>query len=291
MKVLLTGASGFIGSNILQSLIQQGIDVVTLGRSQTDFDIEFIEADLLQVQDFTSIIHQAQATHLVHCAWYTEHGDYWTSMLNLRWLEVSLKLTECFCLNGGKHMTLAGTCAEYDWNYNFFNEKLTPKEPNTLYGVAKNALRQSVMQICAHYQIKCAWGRVYYSFGNGENSKRLIPSLVEVLKGNSQPFSINASVYRDFLHISDVAKAFVSLIMNNAHGEYNISSSNPTRLDEIVKILALHLKADPEPILVLSIQRSHEPNMIVGDNRKIKTLGWKPMYTLDNGLRLAIQGV
>ena len=284
VRVLLTGATGFIGQHILSALRRHQIDVITLGRTQAHAKIDFIQADLLDTQNFQEIIAQAQATHLIHCAWYTAHGDYWTSMLNLRWLEASLKLIECFCAMGGQHVTIAGTCAEYDWDYGFFNEDKTPLNPQTLYGVTKNSLRQLVMQICAQYETQCAWGRIYYSFGNGESVKRLIPSLIQVFKEEKSPFAINQTVYRDFLHVYDVAEAFVCLMQKNAHGEYNICSAQPTRLDELVKVIAAQMNCDPQVILKLSIAKNNEPQMVVGSNLKIKTLGWAPKFSLSQGL-------
>lgn len=291
MKVLLTGASGFVGQHILSSLIRHGIDVVTIGRTQAHTHIEFIQADLLQIENFSEVIEEAQATHLIHCAWYTQHGDYWTSTLNLRWLEASLKLIECFCLQGGRHVTVAGTCAEYDWSYGYLNEELTPLKPQTFYGVTKKSLCQLTMQLCAHYQVQCAWGRIYYSFGPGENPKRLIPSLIKVFKEGASPFTINSFVYRDFLHVYDIAEAFVYFVLAHAHGEYNISSAEPTRLDKIVQILASQFNANPEPILALAAQKVNEPQIIVGTNSKIKALGWEPLYSLEHGLKLVSQGI
>ncbi len=291
MRVLLTGASGFLGQYVLRALRQQGIDVVTVARSKPDSSVDFIEADLLSIINFEALLKQTRATHLLHLAWYTEHGKYWTSPLNLRWQEATSRLVEAFCVAGGKQVVVAGTCAEYDWSLGYCRENSTPLIPSSLYGTAKDATRRLVMAVCNEYQTPCAWGRIFLPYGNGESSTRLIPSLIEVLQKQRAPFEINAQAFRDFLHASDVAEGFVKLLIANATGAYNICSGEPIRLAEIVRTLASQLEADPEPLLALSIERPGEPNVLCGENLLLKSLGWRPKLALANGLIQSLQGI
>lgn len=113
MRALLTGASGFLGRYVLDQLRRQGVDTVVIGRTCPGGPHgDTIQADLLQLEDYTAIVQRAQATHLLHLAWYAEHGQYWTSPLNLRWLEASVRLVEAFCVAGGQKVVAAGSCAE-----------------------------------------------------------------------------------------------------------------------------------------------------------------------------------
>lgn len=289
MRVLLTGASGFIGSHVLRALQQHGIETVVVGRSQPHASVEFINADLLSISDFTPLLHQARATHLLHLAWYAEHGKYWTSPLNFRWAEATTRLVEAFCIVGGQHVVITGTCAEYDWTYGYCREETTPLNPATLYGAAKDATRRLSMAVCAQYQVPCAWGRVFLPFGHGESSNRLIPSLMEVFRGDRAPFGVNANAYRDFLHVSDVAQGLIRLMSQGASGAYNVSSAESTRLADIVITLASLLKVDPAPVLTLTTERATGPAMLVGESLKLKTLGWRPALTLVQGLELSLR--
>lgn len=290
MRVLLTGASGFIGSHVLRALQQHGIEAVAVGRSQPYASVEFIDADLLSISDFTPLLHQARATHLLHLAWYAEHGKYWTSPLNLRWAEATTRLVKTFCIAGGQHVVIAGTCAEYDWTYGYCREETTPLNPATLYGAAKDATRRLSMAVCAQYQVPCAWGRVFLPFGHRESSNRLIPSLVEVFRGERAPFGVNANAYRDFLHASDVAEGFIRLLNAEASGAYNVCSGESSRLADVVTMLASLLDADPEPVLALTTERTTEPPLLVGENLKLKVLDWRPALTLLQGLELSLRG-
>ena len=98
MKVLLTGSSGFIGRYVLQLLQAHGIEVFAVGRVHPPSSVPFIEVDLLGITDFGPLLQQVQASHLLHLAWYAEHGKYWTSPLNLRWVDATMRLVESFCM-------------------------------------------------------------------------------------------------------------------------------------------------------------------------------------------------
>ena len=290
MRVLLTGASGFLGSYVQESLERCGAEVVVLGRTPPRRSAEFIELDLLSVTDFRPWLREANATHLLHLAWYAEHGKYWSSPLNLRWVDATVRLVEGFCESGGCRVVAAGTCAEYDWRYSYCQEESTPCAPATLYGVAKDVARRLVMAVCAKYKVSCGWGRVFIPFGNRESVERLIPSLVDVFKGGRPPFGVNARAYRDFLHASDVANGLVRLLSQDSNEVYNVSSGEPTRLSEIVLALADLLDADPNPILDLTSERSGEPLILLGDSLKLRSIGWSPMLDLRQGLKKTLCG-
>lgn len=325
MRVLITGASGFIGRYVLNELRRLKIDTVIVGRnpppppgegwgegivsmpsvkdpltltlSRRERELssshaeQFIEADLLATTDFSKLMLAAQATHLLHLAWYAEHGKFWASPLNLRWVDATLRLVEAFCDAGGKRVVVAGSCAEYDWAQSYCNEIDTPLLPASLYGAAKDATRRLVMALCSQRHVSCAWGRVFLLYGAGENRERLIPLLIDVFRGTRPPFAINAAAFRDFLHAADVARAFVTLLQANTNGAYNISSGDALQVEEIVRTLAAAMNADPQILLNLSADRPGEPHTLVGENQKLRALGWAPFVTLAQGLERTVHEI
>ncbi len=292
MRVLLTGASGFLGRYVLWSLQQQGVQTVVLGRRRPPecLEADFIQADLLTSPNLAALVRASRASHLLHLAWFAEHGVYWTSPLNLRWVEASVRLVEAFCAHGGQQVVLAGSCAEYDWAEGYCREDHTSLQAATLYGTSKDATRRLVMAICAQHQVPCAWGRVFLPFGAGEAVQRLIPSLISVFRGQRPAFGVNASAYRDFLHASDVAQAFVTLLTHAASGAFNVSSGQPTLLADLVCTLANLLGADAQAVLDLTTERPGEPHLLVGANDKLQALGWQPAMSLAQGLRTVVEG-
>lgn len=275
MRVLLTGANGFLGQYALDLLTKENIDVVAVGRTcPPGFSGNFIQADLLVVEA-AQVVAQAQATHLIHMAWYTEHGKYWASPLNLRWVEATVRLVEAFCSAGGRKVVMAGTCAEYDGSIGYCREDDSLISPSTFYGIAKDASRRLTEATCAMSSVPLAWGRIFFPYGRGEDERRLIPSLIKVFKGQSAPFGVNAGAYRDFLHAEDIARGLVQLIRTNSEGAYNISSGEPTRISDLVRLIANVFGADPKIVLNLTTARPGEPKMVVGDNQKLKETGWQ----------------
>ena len=282
MKVLLTGASGFLGRYVLKHLQKHGISTIVAGiESPTNISsTDFVQVDFLKQPDFGELISKTGATHLMHFAWYAEHGKYWSSPYNLRWTEATVRLVEAFCLAGGQKVIIAGTSAEYDWSYGYCHEEITPLNPITLYGVSKDAARRLTMAVCAEYKTPCAWGRIFLPYGKGEDSRRLIPSLIEVFQGKRPPFGVNATAYRDFLHADDLAHGFLKLLLSDAQGIYNICSGQPVQIAEVVRIIANSLETDPQTVLELSTERPGEPSFLVGDNQKLKLLGWYAEHSL-----------
>ncbi|MBP6353845.1 MAG: NAD(P)-dependent oxidoreductase [Acinetobacter sp.] len=288
MRVLLTGGSGFLGRYILQALDQLGIETWVMGREKPVFhpplNFNFIEVDLLTAIDLQAYLKDIQPSHLIHLAWYAEHGKYWTSELNLRWVDASVRLVEAFCAADGKQFIGAGTCAEYDWAWGCCKEDDTPRTPATLYGVAKDAAYRLIQAVCGLYGVTCTWARIFIPYGTGETAMRLVPSLFSAFQGKRDGFGINALAYRDFLHASDVAQAFITLLNANAAGAYNISSNQPLQLKEIVTVIASMCHADAQKILSLETVRHNEPPILIGNNSKIKTLGWSQRISIQDGL-------
>lgn len=292
MKVLATGTSGYVGQPVLRALVRRGIPVVCVGRNRPAENVEFIQADLLSSADLPTVVAQAGATHLLHLAWYAEHGKYWTSPLNLRWVDATVRLVEAFCESGGRHVVVAGTCAEYDWSHGYCREDITPAVPATLYGTAKDATRRLVAAICGPHGVSCAWGRIFLPYGATEAAARLIPSLAAVFRGERPAFGVNASAFRDFIYVDDLAEAFITLLQHNAHGIFNISSGRPVAIADLVRHLADLLGGDPALILRLATERPGEPPLLVGANEKLTALGWKPAVPdLKDGLARVLANV
>ncbi len=290
MRVALTGGNGFLGRYVLEALRGRGIDTVLLGRTrppESSF-AAFIQVDLLARPDFPRLVQEASATHLLHLAWYTEHGAFWTSPLNLRWVEATTQLVEAFCAAGGKGVVAAGTCAEYDWSQGLCREDSTLLNPSSLYGTAKDATRRLAAAICRQHQVPCAWGRVFLPYGTGEDARRLIPSLIGAFQARRPPFPVNVQALRDFLHASDVAEGFLTLLGADADGAYNISCGNPVSLAQVLREVARLLGADPELMLSLAAERPGDPPLLVGENLKLRMLGWQPRLSLAKGLERTV---
>src|SRR3954447_5098583 len=143
-RVLVTGAGGFIGRHVIRPLWESGFEVHTVSRRTTvQADGEHL-ADLHNVDEMQAVLERVRPSHLLHLAWYVKHGEFWTSLENVRWLSSSANLLLAFSEIGGKRVVSAGTCAEYQRGHDICVEDATPCRPSTLYGSSK--LSTSVIQ-------------------------------------------------------------------------------------------------------------------------------------------------
>jgi len=291
VKVLLTGGTGFIGRYVSAELAARAIPAVLLGRRPpSDAAHKYIPCDLLDPYAIGSAVRAAGASHLLHLAWYTEHGKYWESRENLRWLEATSHLVACFNDAGGRRSVIAGTCAEYDWSMGSCSEADTPLAPASLYGVAKDATRRLAEAMCRQDRTEIAWGRIFFNYGAGEPASRLVPSLIAALTGKSPPFSVDLTSRRDFLHAADIARGFVALLDAPVTGAVNISSGVATPVSGVVATLARLLGADPKPVFDLGAERPGQPREIMGVNGRLGTTGWRQELSLEQGLKHVLDG-
>jgi nucleoside-diphosphate-sugar epimerase len=185
-KILVTGATGFIGRFTIDPLRALGYEIHTVSREPAKAahlgpDIRIARGDLLDASFRHDFMARERFSHLLHLAWYAEHGKFWTAPQNLDWLAVSVDLIHLFAQHGGTRVVGAGTCAEYDWSYGFCSEDLTPLKPRTLYGVAKRALGEVLLSYARQIGLSAAWGRIFFTFGPYEAPSRFVASVIRAL--------------------------------------------------------------------------------------------------------------
>src|SRR2546423_13493112 len=166
-RVLVTGATGFIGRHVLGPLVERGFDVHAVthraplsARSGCRWHV----SDLLDTAQIVPLIKAVQPTHLLHLAWYSVPGQYWTALENFAWVQASLELLRRFHEAGGVRVVMAGTCAEYDWAYGYCSERTTPTQPHTLYGTCKLALQAMLDTYARQSGLSSAWGRIFFLY-------------------------------------------------------------------------------------------------------------------------------
>jgi len=164
-RILLTGATGFIGRHVLPRL-QGDVHAVTRHASPAGDGVTWHRADLLAS---AAIVTEVRPEVLVHLAWYVEPGRYWTAPENIRWVEASLALLRAFAAAGGRRAVLAGTSAEYDWQAlgGRCHEQRTPLRPATLYGAAKHALHTAAAPYAERLPSCCVLDRSKAARGAG----------------------------------------------------------------------------------------------------------------------------
>lgn len=293
-RVLVTGLSGFIGRHTIPFLLEKGFEVHGIipesEPKPTAQNVFWHTADLLDSKQIAKLFEKLKPSHLLHFAWVTAHGAYWTSPENLRWLQNSLELVHSFKTSGGKRIVVAGSCAEYDWQYRYCIENLTPLNPATLYGAAKNSLHDILMAYSHQEYLSTAWGRVFFLYGPYENQSRLVPSVVNALLNHQPAPCTHGNQIRDFLYVEDIASAFVALLDSDLTDAVNIASGKPVVLKEIIYRIAEKIgRPDLIQLGALSASKSEPPFLLADVQRLKRDLGWVPHYDLDTGLDKTIE--
>jgi nucleoside-diphosphate-sugar epimerase len=294
-RVLLTGASGFIGSHAVESLCRRGFEVHAVSFREAHADrasdlAAWHRVNLLDPDGARTLLELVRPTHLLHLAWYAEHGRFWTSTENVRWVEASLSLLRAFGEAGGERAVMAGTCAEYDWSASGrCVEGVSPLAPATLYGSCKHALHVVGEAWCRQVGVEFAWGRIFFLHGPREHPDRLVPSVARaVLAGLPAPCSHGRQV-RDFLYSADVADAFAALLDSRVCGAVNIGSGEPVSIRELVGLVAA-AAGGPELVRLGALPaRDGEPTELLANVERLHgEVGWAPRLTLAEGIERTV---
>ncbi|MBS0620528.1 MAG: NAD(P)-dependent oxidoreductase [Verrucomicrobia bacterium] len=269
-RVLVTGASGFIGCHTLPLLRERGYEVIPFSSKSCDLLREKID------------LSEIAPSHLLHFAWNTAHGKLWDTEENLAWVKASIDLIKAFAEAGGERLVIAGTCAEYDWNASEFNEDASPAHPHTLYGSCKTALHLIAKAYAKQKGLSFAWGRVFNLYGPAEQPRRFVPAVIRGMLRNERVPCSHGNQIRDYLHVADVASAFVSLLDSSICGAVNIGSGEGVALRELVRLLGAEAVVDygaltPPPL---------DPPVLVAEAKRLRQeAGWSPRYALADGLK------
>jgi nucleoside-diphosphate-sugar epimerase len=292
-KILITGASGFIGRHCLPLLVPKGHEIHAVGRrrpTETGFPgIVWHEADLLIPGTPAQLIRQVRPDAVLHLAWCTEPGKFWEAKENLEWVRASLELLTAFSDNGGKRIVAAGTCAEYVDSAGECVENSTPLLPATLYGVSKHAFERILHFSSRPAGLSSAWGRVFFMYGPGEHPSRLVAHVVRSLLEGEPAHCSEGRQVLDFMYIEDVASAFVALLESEVQGPVNIASGLPVSVREVLQEIGRQLGRS-ELIRFGALTTGSEAERLWANTKRLeKEVGWVPRYNLASGIKQTIE--
>ena len=298
MKVLLTGGAGFVGARVAAGLVRRGHKVALLLRPSTATHrisallpiVKVICCDLGAIQLVEKQIVDFEPECCLHFAWYAEPGKYLDSEANFDSLFHTVSLMRFLAERGCGSFVGAGTCAEYVPTENRMRED-SPVAPSTLYAASKLSALMLGQQYAHLRKINFAWGRIFLLYGSGEDQRRAIPSAIRKLRAGEVFNATEGLQLRDFLHVDDVASAFLALCEARADGIFNICSGEAYSMRAIFEKVQECLGLQDRIRFGAVAPREWDPPSIIGENEKLRALKWRPLISLQCGLEHAIRDI
>ena len=290
-RLILTGGTGLIGQEILEPLLDDGFEVYALTRAKTHYDkgIYWINCDIFNSKLVEEVLNDIKAEYLLHLAWVTT-DDYLTSNINYDFLSASINLLNCFGLNGGKRVVLAGTCFEYEFKENALCENDRLDCDKTTYTFCKNKLREISERYCEQNGISFGYGRIFYVYGKNEKSTRLTGMLIDKLSRGEEVIIKSGSLLKDYIYTKDIACAFVKFLDSDVKGIVNIGSGKTIMIKDYVNLI--ETKLGKYNLVKYIDEPSTQPPIILANNsRLVNDVGYRIKYTLEQGIDEIIRGV
>lgn len=300
-RVLITGASGFVGSNLARHLIGLGHEVYLFVKPTSDtWRIDTIKGHThyryaidLKDKGMVDFIRKIKPQWIFHLA---AHGGYsWetdsTEMVESNLL-ATINLVEACLSTGFEAFVNTGSSSEYGFK-DCASKENDFLEPNSVYAVTKAASTMYCDYIAKKYDRNIKTLRLYSVYGPYENKDRLVPQLILRGMKNKYPRSlVNPGVSRDFIYIDDVVKAYLLAAQSEKVGIYNVGTGVSIRMEEAVWAAEMVIGIDTcdSPKWGSMPDRDWDTDIWVANNRKIRTeLGWRPEYSFEEGLKKTLE--
>ena len=244
-KVIITGANGFVGQQIMRALANSKsiiLPFVRNGKESLVANLPNVEKVISTPDLFSHNVswwkkHCRDADVIIHAAWFTEPNKYLNANENFDCLIGSLNLAKGAAEAGVSKFVGIGTCLEYELNNEHLSIK-TPLKPTSIYAATKSSLYLSLTQLLPIYSVNLAWCRLFYLFGENENEHRLCGYIRKRIKEGKIANLSSGTQIRDYLDVAEAGNKITEVALNNFSGPINICSGIPITVKELAEKIA-----------------------------------------------------
>lgn len=297
MKILITGANGFLGSNTLRIALKKGHEIFAISQNNNNIQdlndkIYFRENRSYDYYNLRKEIVDFCPDVIMHFAWWGGNNYNDTNSIDQynKNIPLAISLLEISkdCFKTPKFIGI-GSFAEYGILSTKAKED-QPELPNSNYGLSKNIVKNISKLFCEQYSMEWSWIRPCYVYGPGDVKTRLIPKTISKLKLDKTIELNSCTSIIDYIFIDDFCDASITIAENTTNGIFNICSGNEYNIKSVVKIIADKLNNNSELIFNPKLDREKFPKYICGSNEKLfRVLNWIPKITIESGISKTIE--
>jgi nucleoside-diphosphate-sugar epimerase/glycosyltransferase involved in cell wall biosynthesis len=293
--ILVIGASGFVGANLMRSLFAVRQDVYGTTSRKPAWRLEDLPedhvrtVDLLIDSNLDNLLDEVRPRTIFDCIAYGAYSFETESQLiyrtNFQFLTRLLSWLESRSIACYVH---AGSSSEYGDNAAGPTER-DPTEPNSDYAVSKVAAANLIYFYGKRKQFPCANLRLYSVYGPLEDSARLIPNIIRHGVEGTYPTFVNPAISRDFIYVDDVTEAFVDTTLNLTAADFgesfNIGTGRKTTIGEVAAVARELFGITDEPSYTMPDRDWDVQDWYADINKAWTRLGWAPRTQFAVGLK------
>ncbi|WP_313892926.1 NAD-dependent epimerase/dehydratase family protein [Psychrobacillus sp.] len=294
MKVLVTGAAGFIGSNVVQALVDQQFEVVAVDnlsigkRSNIAKDTLFYEMDITS-NELEEVFREERPDYVIHLAAQSSVLKSMSEPMEdcQSNLVGTLNILRLSKLNNVRKIVFASTAAVYGNPTIFPIAEDSKLSTLSFYALSKLSAEKYIQLYEKMFGLKSCILRFSNVFGPKQTSG-VIPILTNCLLEGTNPVIFDGNQTRDFIYVKDVAAACIQSLMSDNTGIFNISSATEISIQQVYEELSELTGALTEPIYDL-LREGEIERSVLSNEKAIASLEWRPSYSLIAGLKEMLQ--
>ncbi len=298
MKYLVTGGSGFVGGHLIDALRKEGHEIVSVGTTAVKENIQgvdFRQLSLIDQKALEALIIEVKPERIIHLASASSVAFSWQEPV------------ECFINNTNIFLNLVEVVRRLKLNcrilsvgsseeYGIVKKEDLPLcethvlSPLSPYAVARVAQEHLSKVYAAGYGLDIVCTRSFNHLGPGQSDRFVISSFVrqavEVKRGKSKHISCgNVDIVRDLMDVRDVVRAYLCILDKGKRAEvYNVCSGKGIALREVLAKICQKTKIGNNFVQDPNLMRPIDSPVIVGNNEKLRNLGFQMSYDLDRSL-------
>ena len=286
MRIFLTGGSGFIGSYLIREL--NGNQILALTRRKPKLGsfagVEWLFGDLEQTDEWEEKLIQFAPEVCIHLAW--EGLPDYAREVSEKNVKLSANLFTVLRRANVRRIVALGSCWEYGDIQGQVVETQDTK-PKSFFAMAKVQVCESFMKESSVAGIEFVWQRIFFSYGPGQRTTALLPTVVTALENYQLPEIKSPDLAQDFVFISDVAEAIaITSTRSKVEGIFNIGSGQLTQVGDFVNLVSAQLES------TFRTHVSGEPIGMYASVKKLKKdVGWEPKHSLQQGVAETVKAL